>query len=497
VQAGGELITQVPDSLYDAGRGVSVSLDQDGNPVASYVLLKPTLKEDELPPPVLPGQPQPPAILVAAQQEGAWVRTSVTPQSTNPAEGEAEGISDEEGRAGPDVSTSLALDGQGTHHVAWSSSQGVFYGTDAGGSFGEPERVVEGATIGVGVAVGSDGSPWISFYRLGELQVAHPEGDGWSVETVAPAPAADDAVAVISGIAVTSDGEPVVAFGRGDATAVATRDGEEWTTEDVPGPGGLGVSLDVDGEGNPHVAYYDQSGGVHHAHSIGGAPFEVTDLSTTSASGEPEDTWGTGIALNDEGVHYIVYADPAADEVFLSTNQSGDFEATPVPNSQSGGNPSIAVSGDGQDLAVAFFDSENANLEVAIAPEGGLNLAFPPPATTGPAPTAAPPAAECEPDGTELSTVAQNIAFDTDCLAAPADTAFTIEFDNQDPGTPHNVTIYTDASAAEVLGGAGSAADFITGPDQVTYEVDPIEAGEYFFRCDLHPTNMVGTFISA
>src|SRR5688572_17949958 len=62
VQAGGELITQVPDSLYDAGRGVSVALDQDGNPVASYVLLKPILKEGELPPPILPGEPQPPAI---------------------------------------------------------------------------------------------------------------------------------------------------------------------------------------------------------------------------------------------------------------------------------------------------------------------------------------------------------------------------------------------------------------------------------------------------
>ncbi len=57
-------------------------------------------------------------------------------------------------------------------------------------------------------------------------------------------------------------------------------------------------------------------------------------------------------------------------------------------------------------------------------------------------------AAACEPSGTLLTLVAHNVAFDTNCLAASAGKAFTIAFDNQDPGVPHNVSIYTDDSAS-------------------------------------------------
>ena len=109
-----------------------------------------------------------------------------------------------------------------------------------------------------------------------------------------------------------------------------------------------------------------------------------------------------------------------------------------------------------------------------------------------------PPAAECEPDGTTLQITAPQGAsasgFDKDCLAAPAGEPFQIEFDNQDT-QPHNVEIYTDASASTRLGGAQNAGDFIVGPATTTYEVDPLDAGNYFFRCDIHPTTMTGAFV--
>jgi plastocyanin len=89
---------------------------------------------------------------------------------------------------------------------------------------------------------------------------------------------------------------------------------------------------------------------------------------------------------------------------------------------------------------------------------------------------------------------AKNTAFDTNCLAAPAGKAFTIDFTNQD-AVPHNVEIFTDSSTSTRLGGAKDAGDIITGPASVTYKVDPLKAGSYYFHCDIHPTVMFGTFV--
>ncbi|MGZ8625008.1 MAG: cupredoxin domain-containing protein, partial [Actinomycetota bacterium] len=75
----------------------------------------------------------------------------------------------------------------------------------------------------------------------------------------------------------------------------------------------------------------------------------------------------------------------------------------------------------------------------------------------------------------------------------PAGKPFSIAFDNQDPGVPHNVAIYTDDSATESL----FVGELVPGPKKVTYEVGPLDPGTYFFRCDVHPTTMTGTFVVA
>jgi len=83
-----------------------------------------------------------------------------------------------------------------------------------------------------------------------------------------------------------------------------------------------------------------------------------------------------------------------------------------------------------------------------------------------------------------------NIAFDTDHLSAPAGKAFVLEFDNNDPGVPHNVEI-KDASGASVFKG-----QIITGPAKVSYQVPALPAGSYTFVCDVHPT-MTGTLTAS
>ncbi len=97
-------------------------------------------------------------------------------------------------------------------------------------------------------------------------------------------------------------------------------------------------------------------------------------------------------------------------------------------------------------------------------------------------------AVSCEPDSSPLTLKSTNSDFDTDCLAVRADEAFTIEFVNED-AFPHNVSIYDgDKSLFQGQNQDGSGS--------VTYNVDALPAGDYSFKCDIHP-EMNGKFISA
>jgi plastocyanin len=88
---------------------------------------------------------------------------------------------------------------------------------------------------------------------------------------------------------------------------------------------------------------------------------------------------------------------------------------------------------------------------------------------------------------TTVQVAALNIAFDTQEIQAPAGQPFSIEFDNQDQGIPHNIAI-RDASGADVFKG-----DIITGPAKTTYQVPALTKGTaYTFLCEVHP-NMTGT----
>jgi plastocyanin len=96
---------------------------------------------------------------------------------------------------------------------------------------------------------------------------------------------------------------------------------------------------------------------------------------------------------------------------------------------------------------------------------------------------AAPPPPGCRPPGC-VHVVASGIKFVTDHLSAPAGTAFTISFDNEDPD-PHNVAI--DDGSTNLFRG-----EVFTGPKTVTYQVPSLPAGSYTFKCDVHP-QMTGT----
>jgi len=113
---------------------------------------------------------------------------------------------------------------------------------------------------------------------------------------------------------------------------------------------------------------------------------------------------------------------------------------------------------------------------VALAGDGSL-------AATKPEPT-------CTPGGTSLAVAAKNNMFDKDCLAAPANTPFTIAFNNEDYDI-HNVAIYEKGHGDKAL----FKGEVIYGPKSITYSVPAQAEGTYEFRCDPHADSMIGTFI--
>jgi plastocyanin len=161
------------------------------------------------------------------------------------------------------------------------------------------------------------------------------------------------------------------------------------------------------------------------------------------------------------------------------------------------------------------FDNQDPgvghNVQIFDGPDDSAPSLFDGEVITGPAktPYAVPPLPEGEyffhckihpttMTGTITSTegaggvrvVAENTAFDTDKIRLPADTSTTLTLDNRDSAT-HNLSIYEDDSAS---GEPLFTFEPFPGPATETFDVPPIQAGRYYFHCDVHPT-MKGTVV--
>ncbi len=91
-----------------------------------------------------------------------------------------------------------------------------------------------------------------------------------------------------------------------------------------------------------------------------------------------------------------------------------------------------------------------------------------------------------------VGLIAKNIAFNTSTITVPAGANVTVDFDNEDSGIPHNFAVYDTPAAQNAI----FTGQIITGPATIKYTFTaPSTPGNYFFRCDVHPTIMTGTFV--
>lgn len=144
--------------------------------------------------------------------------------------------------------------------------------------------------------------------------------------------------------------------------------------------------------------------------------------------------------------------------------------APPTPSPTAGPSQSAGASG-------APAASESAAAASASAPAASSD------ASAG---ASAPAASGGAAGGNVINLTAQGIQWTTTSLKAPANTAFTIHFDNQDQGVPHNLNI-KDASGQDVF-----KSDLVTGPAQADFQIKALPAGTYTFVCNVHP-GMQGT----
>jgi len=95
----------------------------------------------------------------------------------------------------------------------------------------------------------------------------------------------------------------------------------------------------------------------------------------------------------------------------------------------------------------------------------------------------------CQPHGSKLRVVANNLLFDADCYAVPANQPFTVTLANKDEAS-HNFSLYrTDGTPI-------SRGPIVEPHQSDSEDFAALAPGTYVFRCDVHPA-MTGDFVVA
>jgi plastocyanin len=138
-------------------------------------------------------------------------------------------------------------------------------------------------------------------------------------------------------------------------------------------------------------------------------------------------------------------------------------------------------------FAAACGDDDGAEPTATTAAEQPTE----PPATEPAGETPTEPAGETPAEGTSLTVVASGFAFDQAELTAAAGQALTVTLDNQDSGIPHTFSLYRDEEHSDLV----AETEQVTGPATGEASIPALDAGEYYYRCDIHTEQMQGELL--
>jgi plastocyanin len=140
-----------------------------------------------------------------------------------------------------------------------------------------------------------------------------------------------------------------------------------------------------------------------------------------------------------------------------------------------------------------YDDWVAAEVEAANATPSPPPSQPPGPPPSGPPPSGPPPSGQPGP-GEAIGVVTppdDPLAFHPSTLTAPPGQEITVEYLN-DTNIPHNIAFFegSDPSAPRL-----GSTEIVTGPgalESVTFTT-PTAPGSYYFHCDVHPTQMIGS----
>ncbi|MCI0633704.1 MAG: cupredoxin domain-containing protein [Actinobacteria bacterium] len=318
---------------------------------------------------------------------------------------------------------------------------------------------------------------------------------------------------------------------------------------------GAGTSIAVDDAGILHVAYSDASAGVLFA--SGENQEQLLDGSIDTAGAASDGAFPSVTVTEDGSAAYLAWYATEEQDLLVggygdlgeisfaapSPTPTGTATAVPPPADEctlvEGGTVTVVAEGiaftegrcieaaPGESFTIAF-DNRDAgvehNVQIFAGPEPSGDLLLEPDTIVGPAQTeyeapaldAGEYAYNCVIHPTQMigevrvgegggatggtgatggggattTVTASGIAFDTSTIELNAGEPSTITFLNEDADVPHNIAIYP---SADDLSNPLLPGEIITGPDEIEYAIDPLEAGEYYFQCDVHPPQMNGT----
>jgi plastocyanin len=486
--SGTRFVPMVADSLNDAGRHVQVAIDQEGRPLVAYFAFEEETAEGVLPQTRPVGAPSIPGVLMATlNEDGIWTRGAIALQGQitgvdvpfNPAFDPVIADLTAENATGLD----LVVDGD-RFHAVWGSDAGAYYVTGSTDPSTTEQVQMEQVTDTppYGVSIGVVGStPWISYYTNGAVEAASLSGSSWTVQNVADVERCDTCRTAV----IESDGGAAIAFADArQGLVIATGGDESWTADQIDAATGEGLAAASTSDGAA-LTYYDGDEVVVATGAPGGS-FDAAPVSDVAEGSAEEDGAGTSVAVDDQGATWVAWVD-GTDGVRFASSQGEGFEPIDTgADTATGAMPSVAVTPDGETAYLAWYDTQHEDVFLGAHGEiEGLALAEPSPEPTPePAAPAPQPEGDCTPPTDGVLEITAQVA---------AGESFTIAFTNEDPDQ-HNVAIYP---SAEELTDPLFRGEIIGGPDTVEYPpVDPLDPGEYYFQCDVHPTTMNGTVVA-